>query len=345
MPIVSEARLRDLCLRIVLAMQAPQDIAEIVADILVKADVKGVDSHGCRLLSLNYIHQLGNGMIVPAARPEVIRQDGATTIIEGHWGFGHAAARLAAGHAIESARQYGIGTASLVHVSHIARLGEYAEQIAEQSMLGMVVCNANRAQTPYGGMERIFGTNPIALAVPRRGGKVLLSDFAMSGKSINKLKIACQHEQSLAEGVILDKEGYPTTDPNDFFDGGVLLPAGGYKGYALTLFIDIIGGILVGAGCAALIDKYPGNGTLFIALDIARWRPLDDFTSELEELLTVVKNTQLAPGAEEILLPGELESRAEDQRRRKGIPLDNETWQGLQDTAAKLGLPASLFAK
>lgn len=342
MPVVSEARLRSLCQQILLAMQTPADIAEVVTDVLVKADVKGVDSHGVRLLTM-YLRHVEAGSVVPTARAEIIRQDGAVTLIEGHWGFGHVPARQAAQLAAAAARQYGIGAASVVHVQHIGRVGEYAEDMARQGMLGIAVCNTSRTTTPYGAMQRMFGTNPLAMAVPRKDGKLLVADFATSTKSVNKLLIARQHEERLPEGIILDKNGYPTTDPNDFFEGGYLLPVGGYKGYALNLFIDIIGGLLVGAGCAALIDKHPGNGTLLIALDIARWRPLDEFTADVDALLAAVKAAPAAPGVEEVLLPGELESRAEEQRLHKGIPLDQETWEELHIVAQKVGLPTSIF--
>ena len=182
------------------------------------------------------------------------------------------------------------------------------------------------------------------MAVPRRDG-VLSSDFATSSRSINKLSLYRQRAQELPDGVILDKEGYPSNDPNEYFSGGYLLPFGGYKGYAINLFIEIIGGILVGQGCGALLSKHPGNGTLMIALDIAKWRSLDDFTGELDQLLAVVKEAPPAPGYDEVLLPGELAARAAGQRLHKGIPLDQETWDELQALGARLGLPASLFAK
>ena len=344
MPVITEARLRELSLQILLAMKAPQDIAETVADILVTADAKAVDSHGCRLFPM-YLRQLESGMIVPTARPEITQQDGPTTMIEGNWGFGHPTARIAAGHAIDTARKYGMGAATVVHVSHIARLGEYAEQIARENMLGLVVCNASAVTTPYGGMKRLFGTNPLALAVPRANGKILLADFATSAKSVNKLTILQQRGKTLPDGVLLDKEGYSTTDPGAFFEGGVLLPFGGYKGYALSMFIEIIGGIMIGAGCASLIGKHPGNGTLVMAMDITRWRPIEEFTEELEQLLALTKATPLAPGAEEILLPGEIEERIEEERRHKGIPLDETIWKELRAVAAKLEMPANLFAK
>ncbi len=344
MPLVTEVHLREICLHIVRAMGAAQDIAEIVSDVLVRADSKGVDSHGCRLLYQLYMRQVGSGMIVPTARAEIIKQDGAATFVEGHWAFGHPAARLAAQQAIASARAFAIGAASLVHVSHIARLGEYVEMIAEQGMLGMVACHAGSATTPHGGMKRVFGTNPLALAVPRSGGKSLVADFATSARSANKLAILRQRRQKLPQDIILDKNGQPSTNPDDFFDGGMLLPVGGYKGYALSLFIEIIGGIMIGAGCSSLLHKHPGNGTLFIAMDIARWRSPDEFVAELEQLLAVVKAVPPAPGSAEVLLPGELEDRAEERRRREGIPFDDESWQELSALATKLGLPASLFA-
>ena len=343
MPSISEARLRRICRSIILAMNTPEDIADVVTDVLVSADVKGVDSHGCRLLKM-YKRSVENGSIIPSARPEVMKQEGAIAQIEGHWGWGHVAARQAAGLAAASARTHGIGAASVVHVQHIGRVGEYSEIIARNGMLGIVTCNTGPTTTPYGGMSRTFGTNPIAMAAPRSNGKLLSVDFATSAKSVNKLQIARQHQQALPEGVILDKNGYATTDSNAFFDAGVLLPFGSYKGYAFNLFIDIIGGILVGAGCGAVLDTHPGNGTLCLALDIAHWRSPDDFANELEDLLARVKGAPVAPGFDEVLLPGELETRAEEQRKGKSIPLDQETWDELKETGKKLGVPDSLFA-
>jgi LDH2 family malate/lactate/ureidoglycolate dehydrogenase len=342
MPVISEAGLRDLCQRILVAAGAPADTAQAVAKILVNADIKGVDSHGCRLL-LKYVDDQTRGVIVPAAQPEITRHDGAISQIEGHWCYGQVAALLCVRQVVESARQFGVGAATIVHVSHIGRVGEYVEQIAQENMLGIAMCNAGRAVTPHGGMKRMFGTNPIAMAVPRKDGRVLRCDFATSAKSVNKLSIYRQREEPLPEGVILDKHGNATTDANDFFDGGVLLPAGAYKGYALNLFVDIIGGILTGAGCAATLNTHPGNGVLFIALDITRWRSMNEFVAELEDLLAAIKRAPRAPDFEEILLPGELEDRAEEQRRRKGIPLDDETWADLKESAARVGLPESIF--
>ena len=345
MPVIAESHLRTICRTIVLAMGAPADIAEIVTDVLVKADLKGVDSHGCRLLHENYMRNVNAGRLLPGARAEVTAQDGATTIMDGRWGFGHPPARMAAQHAIEAARRLGIGAASLIHVVHIARLGEYAEQIAAQNMLGIIMCHAGPVTTPYGGMKRMFGTNPLAIAVPRPGGRTLLADWATSAKSVNKLMIYRQRGQELADDIVLDKNGHPTTDPAAFFDGGMLAAFGGYKGYALNLFIEIIGGLILGAGCGSLLDRHPGNGSLFIALDIARWRSPDAFSDELEQLLSATKSVPLAPGADEVLLPGEMEERAEAERRRNGIPLDDVIWTELQETAGALHLPATLFAQ
>jgi len=343
MHLIAEPRLRTICRSIVLAMGAPTDIADIVTDVLVKADLKGVDSHGCRLLHENYVRNMKAGRLIPAARAEIIEQNGATTIMDARWGFGHPPARAAAQHAVESARQFGIGAASVIHTVHIARLGEYAEQIAAQNMLGIVLCHAGPVTTPYGGMKRMFGTNPLAMAVPRPGGRTLLADWATSAKAVNKLMIYRQRGEKLADGVLLDKDGYPTNDPAAFFDGGFLLAMGGYKGYAINLFIEIIGGLILGAGCGSLLNQHPGNGSLFIAMDITRWRPLDAFSDELEQLLAATKSVPVAPGANEVLLPGELEERAEAERRRTGVPLDDVIWAELQQAAGALHLPASLF--
>jgi LDH2 family malate/lactate/ureidoglycolate dehydrogenase len=344
MPLVTEARLKNLCQNILIGMQTPADLAEIVADILVHADVRGADSHGVRLLTM-YIRNIEIGAIVPAARPEIIKHDGAVTLIEGNWCFGQVSATLAVQQAVASAQQFGIGAATIVHSLHIGRVGEYPEQIAKHNMLGITLCNANRATAPYGGMERLFGTNPIALAAPRKDGKLISTDFATSAKSINKLQIYRQRGMPLPEGVILDKYGNSSTDPADFFDGGYLLPVGGYKGSALNFFIDVIGGVLIGAGPASMVDRHPGNGTLMLAFDIARWRDPADFDDRLETLLHNVKHAPLQPGFEEIITPGEIEDRAEEQRSVTGIPIDEPTWKELKAAAQKAGVTDSLFTE
>ena len=343
MHVISVLHLKEICERILLAVNTPPPIAKAMADNLVNANVQAVDSHGCRLLP-SYIERIVDGLIVPAAEAEIVTQKGAITIMDGHWGFGQIAAALAARHAVESARAQGIGAAAVFHVYHIGRVGEFVEYIARQSMVGIAICNVEPATVPFGGRKRRFGTNPLAIAVPRRDGKILLSDFATSAKSGNKIVLTSQKGEQLHQGIIIDRDGNPTTDVQDFLNGGAILPFGGYKGYAINMMIEILAGLLVGAGSGALKQPWRDSGSLIVALDIATFRSVVDFESDVDALLDVAKATPTAPGVEEILLPGEIESRETERRRLTGIPVDDEAWGQLCETGLKLGLPPELFA-
>ena len=343
MHLVSASHLKEICQSILLAVNTPASVAEGMADNLVNANIQAVDSHGCRLLP-GYIEGIASGLIVPAAEAEIVTQKGAITIMDGHWGFGQLAAARAARYAVESAREQGIGAAAVFHVYHIGRVGEFVEYIARQNMIGMAICNVQPNTTPFGGRARRFGTNPLAMAVPRRDGKILVSDFATSAKSGNKIVLTRQKGEQLAEGIILDKDGNPTTDVQDFLDGGAILPFGGYKGFAINMMIEIVAGLLVGAGSGAIKQPWRDSGSLIVALDIATFGSVADFEADVDALLDVTKATPTAPGVAEIMLPGEIESRETARRRIAGIPVDDDTWGQLCEKGLKLGLPPALFA-
>ncbi len=346
MLIVTEAKLKEIARRLVLGMGATPEVADIMTDALVSANLEGVDSHGVMRLP-HYAELADEGLIVPRAEPEVVRQDRAITLVDGHWCFGQVGARFAAALAVESAKAHGIAATGLFHAYHVGRLVDYVQYIGKQGMIGIALCSASvkgGAVVPFRGKKRVFGTNPLAWAVPGRSGRPLVADYATSVTAEGKLHIAIRRKQSLPDGTIINREGRPTNEASEFFAGGALLPFGGHKGYALSLFNDIMGGLLVGAGCAAMVPKSSGNGLLLIALDVAALRPLDEFENEVEKLLAIVKAVPPAPGQEPVLLPGEPEAICREQRSRDGIPIEDETWDRLVATGQKLGVPPEIFA-
>jgi uncharacterized oxidoreductase len=194
---------------------------------------------------------------------------------------------------------------------------------------------------PWGGAARRLGTNPHAVAVPGPHGAVVLShDFATSVWAEGKLRVKFNRGESVPEGIMLNGRGEPSTNPKEYYADpvGSLLTAGGHKGYGLSLAVEILGGILSGTGPAGPPPGVFANGTLMICLDVERFLPLPEFHRQVASLFGWEKSAPLAQGATEILIPGEPEARLEAERRRQGIPIEDQTWSQIETTAAELGV-------
>jgi uncharacterized oxidoreductase len=195
---------------------------------------------------------------------------------------------------------------------------------------------------PYGGGGPVLGTNPIAYAVPAGARAPIVADFSTSTVAEGKVRLALQRGARLPGGWILDAAGRPSTEPGDLYAGGSLLPAGGHKGYAIGLLVEILGGILAGAGCASL-GTHPGNGLFLVVLDPAVWGDRDAFLAAVDRVIEAVEGVAPAEGVDRVRLPGEPETETEALRRRRGIPITEGTWQELAGAAASVGveLPAT----
>jgi uncharacterized oxidoreductase len=163
-------------------------------------------------------------------------------------------------------------------------------------------------------------------------------DFATSVVAEGKVRVARNRGKQIPEGWIIDSEGHSSTNPQDLYEGGALLPFGRHKGYGLALFVDILGGVLTGAGCTAMPDYDGGNGTFMIALGIEYFRPLTDFKAYVDELFASIKEVSLAPGCEEIFIPGEIEYRTQVQREKEGIFVEDVTWTQIVEAGRGLGV-------
>jgi uncharacterized oxidoreductase len=287
----------------------------------------------------SYVRSIQAGHIKPADRAEVNGRQQATATVDGYWGWGQPAARLATETAIVLAREFGVGAVTIQHCNHIGRVGEYVETMARAGMMGIALCNAGPAVAPYGGRERRLGTNPFAWAAPTADPEhPLLLDFATSVLAGGKLEVARARGQTIKPGVLLDAEGRPSISPDDFFSGGALLPFGEYKGYAMGVMVELLAGALSGAAPSSLPDYDSGNGTLMVAFNIATFQPLAQFVDYATRFAAVVRDSQPAPGSAGVLLPGDPAAETRRQRGQTGIPLPAATWQELHDLAARLGL-------
>jgi len=334
----SAEALRHTAQVILEATGSPPDLAQIVGEALVEANLAGHDSHGMQRLT-QYVGMVREGQVVPAARASLIETRQATARIDGAHGWGQPAARLAAQTAIQLAQANGVGAVTIERCNHIGRVGEYVENIARAGLIGLALCNVGPAVVPFGGREARMGTNPMAWGAPRGAGQdPLVLDFATSVFAEGKVRLARAKGQQLPPGVILDRDGHPTTEPADFYDGGALLPFGAYKGYGLSVMIELVGGALSGLGPSIGRKYLAGNGTLIMALNIPHFTPLEEFTADADELSAKLSSTPPAEGFSEVLLPGEPENRSRRQRLAHGIPIPESTWQGIKALADELQL-------
>ena len=324
---------------ILTALGTPADAAAVVIEALVGGNLAGHDSHGMQLLPY-YARSVQNGAVHPAAVPTVVQRNGAMAIIDGAWGWGQTAARLATRTAMDLAAGNGVGAVTIRNCHHIGRVGEYVEMMAAAGMTGIALCNSGPGTVPHGGRDKKLGTNPIAWAAPTSDpAQPLLMDIATSAIAAGKVMVAkAKGTHALAPGLIVDANGDPTTSPDDYFAGGALLPIGAHKGFALGTMMEILGGALSGGAPSCLPGYRGGNGPLFVAFNIAAFVPFDGFVQQVDDFGASIKATRPAAGVDEVLLPGEPEARMRKRRAAEGIPLPDSTWRDLCDLASELGV-------
>jgi len=311
--------------------------AEQVAKSLVLSNLVGHDSHGV-IRIVQYSGWVEDGQIRPAAVPHVQRQRGATAVVDGGWGFGQPAARLATDLARQVAADHGIAAVAIADCNHIGRLGEYVGALAEVGLMGMAWCNSGAVVAPFGGTGRALGTNPFAWAAPSGGVRPLVVDFSTAGVAEGKLRIASANGRSVASGLIVDASGRPSTEPADFFAGGALLPFGGHKGSGMSVMIELLGGVLTGMGVGCSPRYAGGNGTIIVALDVSAFTDPVDFAAQATEFRQALATAGRGPSGGDVAMPGEIETRTYDARVRDGIPVSYGVQSQIYEISDALGV-------
>jgi hydroxycarboxylate dehydrogenase B len=344
MPTIPAAELERLTREIFTARGVPADDAAWIAAMLVRANLRGHDSHGVIRVP-QYVASLQRGTLNPKPQMRLVVDTPTIAILEGDGGFGQVVARRGTTLAIERARAQGIAAVALRGANHVGRLADYAEMAAREGLVGLLWANARGGLNvaPWGGAARRLGTNPHAIAIPGPGGTVAMShDFATSVWAEGKLRVKFNRGEPAPPGIMLNGRGEPSTDPREYYTEppGSLLTAGAHKGYGMSLAVEILAGILSGAGAASGEPSVFRNGTLIVCLDPARFMSAGDFHAQVENLVGWVRSAPLAAGSEEILVPGEPEARNERERRARGITIDDETWRQVQASAREVGVDA-----
>ena len=340
----SAEQLREIGMRLFPAAGVQQHVAQEVVDSLVLSNLMGVDSHGIVRIH-NYVNSITSGAILPGAKPEVVRDNGVAVLMDGRKAFGQIVAKRATKLAIEKSREHAIGAVSFTDVYHIGRLGEYVALAAEEGLIGLMVANGSTPGglvAPFGARQRIPGTNPIAFAIPAGSYPSLIADFSTAAVAEGRVRIALRHGRKLPPGWLIDREGNPSVEPSNLYDGGAILTFGGYKGFALSLLVEILGGILSGGETPVSPSyKYMHNGVFVLVIDPVFFRPRDSYGEAVDFLFTAVKEALPGLGFDGALIPGEPVRRAKAVREKEGIPVDENTWAELRGVASKLNVSLS----
>lgn len=335
----------------------------IAANILCYADEKGIDSHGVFNLSRIYVPQLLSGVINPQAAPELISDNAASVLLDGHRGLGLIVADYAMDVAIERAKKFGISIVIVRGSSHFGCAGYYAAKALKENMIGIALTNLGKqaiARPPLG-MENKLGTNPISFAAPTRTMPPFLLDMSTTVVSTGKLRMAMMKGESIPPGLLIDDNGNSLTDPSAYDTGvGHLLflggdnQTGGYKGYGLAIMVDILCGILSGAyvGTDSSLDKNDLQSTSlnnighsFLAIKIDNFLDKDIFLQHMDEMLESLIMCRTAGNNQKVIYPGWMESKNSELRHKSGIPLEEHVYQSLCELSLKFGIPAPNIIK
>jgi len=346
MPLIAAPELTRFVEAIFMAGGAPPHKASIAAASLVGSNLRGVDSHGV-LLVPRYIDKLRSGEIDANADGRVLSESGVCMLFDGENGIGQWISEQCCAHAVRMARANGLGMVVARDSNHFGAAAWWAQKISRgvgpcPAMIGIVLCNASPLVPPWQGKQGRIGTNPICMAVP---GPWLL-DMATTTVAANRIfKAVINGQEEIPAGWALDSDGVPTTSSSAAAKG-LLMPLGGYKGSGLGMMVEILSAVLAGSAMATEVGgiRVAGRSSrtsqTFLAIDIARFMPVEEFTARIEKLVGLLKSTPAAQGYSEVLVAGDPEWRTEAERLRNGIPVDAGNWKELCETAAQLGVTA-----
>ena len=321
----------------------PKDHAEIAARVLVSASVRGVDTHGVANV-IGYSRAIENGVYTIPQQMDIISESETTALMSGGNGIGLVSAHRGMEIAIEKARKYGLGMVSIRDGHHVGMVAYYAMMAVEQDMIGMAMTNASPAVRPALGARPRVGTNPIAFGAPAGEERDFILDMATSTVASGKIGLAKRLGVRMPVGWAVSAEGEPIIDPpEDRGEDWAMNPLGNtreqgaHKGYGLGLVVDILCGVLSGGGFGTQLSGGE-NMTWTMAIDIARFRDVNDFKAMMDDMIRELHATPALPGEERVLVAGDPEGEFEDDRSVNGVPVENSQYDEMRQRAVELGV-------
>lgn len=335
MPLIEAARLTAIARRVFAAAGSSDEEAQIVADHLVEANLKGHDSHGVGMIP-SYLRNLGAGKAATNQPGRVVSDSGSIIVYDGERGWGQVVARNATLLGIERAKRDGVAVVALKNAHHIGRVGTYGEMCAGAGLVSISFVNITDqrpAVAPWRGGDARFGTNPVTVAIPGPSpDRPIVADMATSRIAMGKVRVARNKGEQIADGTLLDSDGRPTTDPNVMYrrPRGALLTFAEHKGYALAFICEMLAGAVTGSGTMRperQDAESVTNGMLLVVIDPSRIVERSWLQDEVAAMTAYVTASPPRRGDEPVLIPGDPERRNRAARLRDGVPIDDETWR------------------
>lgn len=322
--------------------------ADTAAEVLVHADLLGIDSHGVARLAGHpgYVPGLKKGIIRPSAQPRIVRETASTALLDGDAGLGGVVSTRAMELAIAKARDAGVGLVTVTNSHHFGICCHYSMLALPHGMIGVAMTNAAPQVVPTYGKRALLGTNPISVAIPAGQERPFILDMATSVVAAGKVEIAQRTGKPIPDGWLVDANGLPTRDPEALWTNGALLPVGStpelssHKGYGLAVVVDVLCGVLSGAGFSSILDPVSWTaGHFFLAMQVEAFRPLEPFLAMMDQMIRTLKTAEPAPGYDRVYVHGEKELDAERDRTRNGIPLHPTVVESLRGLSTELSVP------
>jgi len=341
-PLAAET-LRDFVADLYQANGLPTGDAQLVAETLVTADLWGHSSHGV-MRAPWYIDRLRSGVMRPVTQPRRLVDAGAISVLDAEDGVGQVVAMQAMQDAVRRAKAHGVGVVSVRNSNHHGALGYFTRMAAAEGCIGMLTTNGSPAMAPWGGRKKLVGNNPWSIAAPAGRHAPMMLDIANTVVARGKIFLARQKGQPIPGHWAIDETGRATTDPMAALNG-VIQPMAEHKGYAISVMMDVLSGVLSGSG---ILDEVSGPyqaerrsrcGHMFLALNIAAFGPEEAFAERMERMVEQIKVVPRVPGCEEVFYPGEIEARNEDRHRREGLSLPQKTLADLAQVASQSDVP------
>lgn len=351
----SEQHLRTFTEAVFIKMGCSADHAHLAADVLIQADLRGVDSHGVARLS-GYYRLWSKGRINTNPNMRVVHETPTTATVDGDSGLGLVVAPFAMKLAIEKAQNYGSGWVSVKNSNHYGIAGYHSLLAVENDMIGVSMTNASPLVAPTYSNERLLGTNPICYAFPAGSYPPVVVDMATATAANGKLEIAQRAGKQVPEGWIQDAEGRRTTDPDALKKGGSLLPLGtdkdhgSHKGFGLSATVDILSAVLSGANYGPWVPPFvafldppadpvgEGIGHFLGAMRVDGFRPVEEFKKHMDKWISTFKASKTVDPEKKVIIPGEPEYASTQERKTTGIPLVDSVVEDLSELADTLGI-------
>ena len=344
--LVSHRNLFTFCKRCFEKLGLSAADARIVGENLIFANLRGVDSHGVIRMKI-YADRLRAGGFKAKARPKVISEQSSAALIDAGQGVGQVAAMAAMKLAISKAKRTGVAVVTVRNSSHFGASAFYAMRPLEFGMIGVAATTAGPTMAPTGGREWRLGNNAVAIAVPAGQFPPIVLDMATGAVAWGKIFVAQQEKRKIPLTWALDKQGNPTDDPNAAAHQGLIQPLGGYKGYGLSLLLDIVTGVLSGGGFSTgvkplyqQIESPSQIAHTCAAVRINAFLTLKEFCRRMDEIIRLMHSCPTAPGVKRIFVPGEIEHETQLRRQAEGIPLNAELAAELKTLATELKVKA-----